>query len=63
MLSENANLVKPSPHGRWGRFVHHLPADDGGADGEISDLIFGKRQQIIFQDNEIGPFSSSSKVR
>ena len=62
MLSENANVVKPSPHGRGGRFVHQLPADDGGADGEISDPIFGKRQQIILQDNKISPFSGFDRT-
>ena len=56
MLSENAHHVKPSPHGRGARFVHHLPADDSGADGKVAEPIFGKRQEIIFQDDEIGPF-------
>ena len=51
MLSENANVVKPSPRGRGRCFMHQLPADDGHADGEISDPIFGKRQQIILQDD------------
>ena len=51
MLSENANVVKPSPRWRGRRFVHQSTADDGGADGEISDPVFGKRQQIILQDD------------
>ena len=48
--------------GHGGRFVHHLPAHDGGADGKSSDPIFGKRQQIILQDNEIGPFSGFNRA-
>jgi hypothetical protein len=52
MLSENANVVKRSPRGRGCRFIHQSPADDGHADGQISDPVFGKRQQIILQDNK-----------
>jgi hypothetical protein len=52
MLSENANVVKRSPRGRGCRFIHQSPADDGHANAEISDPVFGKRQQIILQDNQ-----------
>jgi hypothetical protein len=52
MLSENANVVKRSPRGRACRFVPQSAADDGHADGEIADPVFGKRQQIILQDNK-----------
>jgi hypothetical protein len=52
MLSENANVVKRSPRGCGCRFVPQSPADNGHADGEIADPVFGKRQQIILQDNK-----------
>jgi hypothetical protein len=52
MLPENANAVKRSPRGCRCRFVHQSPANDGHADAEISDPVFGKRQQIILQDNK-----------
>jgi hypothetical protein len=53
MLSENANVVKRSPRGGGCRFVHQSPADDGHANSEISNPVFGKRQQIILEDNKV----------
>jgi hypothetical protein len=52
MLSENANVVKRSPRGCGYRFIYQSPANDGHADGKISDPVFGKRQQIILEDNK-----------